>query len=99
MSSTEGPKEKKKEVRHRNHHLLRDVLPPLDEILPDIITKAVSIGQLLNEMLDCILPKTEKIWPRNRIGMLAIANSIGLLHNIRPSSCGRSGNDRLVRPI
>lgn len=71
----------------------------LDEILPDIIAKAVSIRQLLDEMFDRILPETEEIRPRNRIGVLAIANSVGLLHNIRPGSCGRPSDDRLVRPI
>src|ERR1700678_4390934 len=73
--------------------------PPLNKVLPHIITKTIRIGKFLDEMLNGILSKTEKVGARNRVGMLTITDRICLLHNTRPCSCCSTGDDRFVGSV
>jgi len=71
-------------------------LPALVEILPHIILQSVRTWQLLNEMLDRVLPQTEKVWPRDRVTMLPVSNMVRRADDDRPGTGGCAGNDGLI---
>lgn len=73
--------------------------PSLHKVLPDVVLQSIGARKLLNEMLDCILPKTEEVRTRYAIAVLPISHMIRGAHDNRPRARRRPCNDRLVRLV
>jgi hypothetical protein len=70
-------------------------LPALNKILPYVILQSIRTWELLNEVLDGILPQTEKVWARDRVTMLPISNEIRSASDDSPGTSGCAGYDGL----
>lgn len=57
-------------------------LPALDEVLPDVVLELVRVWQFLYQVLDSVLPKPKEIWPRYRIGVLPVPDTVCLAHDV-----------------
>ena len=52
--------------------------PPLYKVLPNIIAQSICVGKFLDEVFDSVLSESEKVGPRDRVGVLAITDRIRL---------------------
>jgi hypothetical protein len=68
----------------------------LIEILPYVILQSIRAWELLNEVLDSVLPQTEKVWSRDRVTMLPVPNMVRRAHDDRPGTSGCACNDGLI---
>ena len=65
-------------------------------MLPHVVFELIRVRQLLDEVLDRVLPETEEVRPRNTITVLPIPDVICCTDNRRPcAGCGPSNH----RPI
>jgi hypothetical protein len=71
-------------------------LPALIEILPYVIFQPICAWELLNEVLNSVLPQTEKVRARDRVTMLSVSNMIRRAHDNRPGTSGCASNDGLI---
>jgi hypothetical protein len=70
--------------------------PALIEILPYVILQSIRALELLNEVLDGVLPQTEKVWARDRVAMLPVSNVIRRANDDGPGTSGCAGYDGFI---
>ena len=68
-------------------------------MLPDVVLQSIGTRKFLNEVLDCILPKTKEVRTRYAIAVLPVSHMVRGAHDDRPRARRCPCNDRLVRLI
>ena len=73
--------------------------PSFDEVLPHVVLELIRVRQLLDEVLDRVLPEAKEVGTRDRVRMRTIADVIRCPHDDGPRARSSPGDDRLVGGI